>query len=618
MTDDQADQSPGPLGVAPPPSPVSRLRVVMSVAALIAMLAALGFVVRVAMIRRVAGDFANVSQAYLWMTPLGYLLFFGLAAFPVWLVARLLDEKKAVTWTVTSLGALALFDAFMPVTEFSRFAAIVLSVGAAAVVARRVVATPKVVARVAARAALLIGVPLAGAGLVVALTRESGDGSTAAAAPGMPNVLLLILDTVRADEMGTYGYARNTTPSLDRFAKHAMVFESAISTAPWTLPSHASMFTGRYPASLSTDYKVPLDGGDSTLAEVLGNRGYATAGFAGNLWYVSWESGLSRGFQTYQEYQHSLEQVVKSTHLGRTDMSDALFRAQSWRDVKAAIRQLGLQEVPRPQPAPNTAEFLTNAFLRWHTQRDSTRPYFAFINYFDAHDPFLPVEPYRTRFGPAQGGEATPRDRYDAELAYMDAHIGRLLAELERRGDMGNTLIIVAADHGEHFGERNQVGHFNSIYMPLLWVPLFIRFDGRLPAAQRLAGEVSLRDLPATIMDLIGARSTSPFPGVSLAGRWRADSSATSAAIASYNISRRETLKANDNGLLSLAQDGWHYILTGRKELEELYRYRADPTEARSLVGSDSGNTLGPLMRRRIFDVLGAERQTPPRDSTVR
>jgi arylsulfatase A-like enzyme len=194
---------------------------------------------------------------------------------------------------------------------------------------------------------------------------------------------------------------------MDAFARGAVTFQAAIAPAPWTLPSHASMFTGRYPTSLSTDYKIPLDGADSTLAEVLAARGYATAGFVGNVWYTSWESGLTRGFHEFHDYQRSFEQVVKSTHLGRTDLADALFRSSSWRQALGALRRLELREVPRPPPAPNTAEYVTNRFLDWHARRDPSRPWFAFLNYFDAHEPYLPEEPFAVCAGTRRAAGAS-------------------------------------------------------------------------------------------------------------------------------------------------------------------------------------------------------------------
>lgn len=581
-----------------------RVGTITAVALAVALLAAVGFVIRVALLRFVANDFANVSRDLLWMSPLGYVILFAVASIPLMLLAPLLSLRQ-VTWLATwTFVTLALFDFAMPITEIGRVAALVLAAGVGALVARSTIDRGPIVRTMSFAIGLVL---LGGLGAAAVLVKQRLPALAAApSTPNLPNVLFIILDTVRADELGLHGYQRPTTPNIDAFAKSGVSFDAAFSTAPWTLPSHASMFTGRYPPNLVTDYKVPLDQRDSTLAEVLLRRGYATAGIVGNVWYTSWESGLQRGFNSYQDYQRSFEQVLKTTHLGRTEISDQLFRSRTLRDVKGAVGGFGFVEVPRPQPAPNTAKYVTDRFLDWHAERTNERPWFAFLNYFDAHDPYLPLEPWASRFAPA-GGESTPRDRYDAELAYLDSHLGRLFEELQRRRGFENTIVVLTADHGEHFGERRQLGHFNSIYMPLLWVPLIVRYDGRLPQGARIAREISLRDVPATILDLAGV-TASPIPGASLARVVAGDSSGTSPVAASYGVTTEDKVRALESGMLSMVEGGWHYILTGLKETEELFRYRSDPTEALSLVGSDSGLVVGPRMRARLYEAVESDR----------
>src|SRR5207248_9681407 len=192
--------------------------------------------------------------------------------------------------------------------------------------------------------------------------------------------------------------------------------------------------------------------------------------------------------------------------------------------------------------------------------------------------PYDPREPFRSRFVPA-GRNPQPRDLYDAEVAYMDQEVGRLLRELERSSELRSTLVIIVGDHGEHFGERGLNGHYNSVYMPLLHVPLILRLDGRLPAGHHVAESVSLRDLAATIMDIAGYGATSPFPGHSLAARWSAASVAGategSPSIATWGVSLSESLKSwrLDAGLFSLVAGDVHYVATGPKWIEELFRY---------------------------------------------
>lgn len=131
-----------------------------------------------------------------------------------------------------------------------------------------------------------------------------------------PNVLIIVMDAVRAPNLSAYGYARRTTPKLERFAERSVRFERAIVTAPWTLPSHASMFTGRYPHEMSADWEVPLDATDPTLAEVLRDRGYITAGFVANYIYGQPEFGLSRGFVHYESRQINFWALIATSGLG--------------------------------------------------------------------------------------------------------------------------------------------------------------------------------------------------------------------------------------------------------------------------------------------------------------
>jgi hypothetical protein len=231
-----------------------------------------------------------------------------------------------------------------------------------------------------------------------------------------PNVLLIVLDTVRAQNLSLYGYDRPTSPQLERFAKNGVYFKWAVSTAPWTMPSHASMFTGRHPHELSVNYRIPLDRTYPTLAEVLSAHGYLTAGFVANIWYCSRESGLERGFTHYEDFDLSLGQIVNSSSLGRIIATTEDLR-----------RRIGYWE----ELGRKTASKVNGDFLQWLSHKDPQRPFFAFLNYFDAHEPYLPPEPFGTLFGP-QSPRKNPRHNTGwkwslSELhAEMDAYDGSI------------------------------------------------------------------------------------------------------------------------------------------------------------------------------------------------
>ena len=256
---------------------------------------------------------------------------------------------------------------------------------------------------------------------------------------GAPNVLFIVLDTVRAESLSLYGYGRETSPHLARLAARGVRFDQARAAASWTLPSHASMFTARWPHELSARIDRPLDATFPTLAEYLRDRGYATAGFIANTFFCNSWYGLGRGFVHYEDMALTPLEVLRSSGLGR-------------RLVK------GAGALPRNRPGAyfqrKDAPTVNDEVLTWIDRRPRDRPFFAFLNYFDAHDPYLsPVEPARgfglrpvTRADHATLQDwhtrdkktLTPRDVelardcYDDCIAYLDEQLGKLVDFVNR------------------------------------------------------------------------------------------------------------------------------------------------------------------------------------------
>ena len=421
------------------------------------------------------------------------------------------------------------------------------------------------------------------------------------APPNAPNVLLIVLDTVRAKNLSLYGYERETTPQLDEFANTGVVFNHAISTSPWTLPSHSSMFTGRFPHEVSSDWLVPLDGSYPTLAEVLGEHGYRTGGFVANLLYCTAETGLSRGFSRYEEYPVSFRMVLLSSFLTRM-IADQIRNLTG--DPQDLVRK--------------SAEQVNREFLAWLSDGEG-RPFFAFLNYFDAHAPYLPPQPYATLFGSGEGrthnivgrrfwgpekiqGEV---DAYDGMLTYLDVQLDRLLTELKNRKILDNTLVIITSDHGELFGEHGLFDHGNSLYRPLLEVPLLISFPTKVPGGLRVEEPISLRDLPATVMKIIGQENHEEFHGSSLGRYWEKSGSqgreTTTRLLSevSKGINLREWLPIMKGDMRSLVANGFHYIVNGDGR-EELYDFQNDREERLDLAGSEQGNRIITQMRAAI------------------
>jgi len=435
--------------------------------------------------------------------------------------------------------------------------------------------------------------------LVARVVRERlALGTAVPADSARPNVLLLIEDTVRPANLSVYGYSRPTTPELERLAHEGATFDLAFSTSPWTLKSHATMFTGLYPNQLAGDFHRPVRTKAPTLAELFRAGGYATGAFVANLIYMSRETGLSRGFGRYDDYHPTRRQVLRHSWIGHTPIFTELIQARTVGQLVRAGTTFSLKFNDRGfnnrtyerRPAGEIAA----AFLKWQGSLGN-RPFFAFLNFFDAHEPYRSPPAFGARFAL---DDNKPVGAYDGAIANIDHEIGRLLDELRRRGVLDNTIVVVTSDHGEQFGEHGLHGHANSLYLPLLQVPLLIRYPPRVPASHRVVEPVTLRDLAATIVDLAGLRPHSTVPGVSLTGRWVAGAgSAPGSEIKAYveQWTNPDPEWPVRYGPMSSAFDErFHYILRG-DGAEELFEYRTDSLELRNLA--TSAETI-PVMAR--------------------
>lgn len=483
------------------------------------------------------GQIVRLSRDAIWLAPIGQLMLF-LAAGLLLLLAGLVWKKatsfRAVVFLFTFVAALGL----LLIPGLNGYAAMLLAAGCAWQAALRAErGAPRLLrlARLSAPAlALALAASASAAAGLRAAAKHRAVGGLADARDGAPNVIVVIWDTVRAASLSLHGHSRPTTPNLEALARRGVLFERAFAASPWTLPSHATFFTGYLPHDLTAEWNTPLDGTHPTLAEVFRRNGYLTGGFAANLLYTDWEHGLARGFIHYEDYRISPGQAFISTSLGRALVTGR----QPW-ELTLPARLLGY----RGFVGRVAAEDVNRNFLHWLDGRED-RPVFAFLNYFDAHFPFDPPDTIAARFPPhrpmttfgqrllrevrRQGpGDLAPADleaeraAYEASIAHLDQRLGALIAELERRGMLENTLLIVASDHGEEFREHGSVGHGGNLYLTQLHVPLVMVQAGTVPAGLRVPQPVSLRDLPATIAGLSGLAGGEVFPGSSLARAWR-------------------------------------------------------------------------------------------------
>lgn len=451
--------------------------------------------------------------------------------------------------------------------------------------------------------------PLAGAtasaGLAVWLGGpmvEQIQASRLPPAPASPNVLLIVLDTVRADRLSSYGYDRPTTPNLDALATQSIQFEHAYATSSWTLPTHASLMTGLLPSEHGATVRrtrSPLHSRFPVLSEALAARGYTTGGFVANTtWLTPW-MGLHRGFLHYESHYFSLLDAFRRTFFGR----------QIWRTVSP---RLGRSFEPRP-----SAPHLISALESW-LDRMPRRPYFVFLNFMEAHAP-NPVPPsYRGRFRGTSPksrvhlGEETLtearrefRERwsgeYDSALSYLDSQLGVLFDQLRQRGQFENTLIIVTSDHGEAFGRHGLFDHANALYEELIHVPLIVRLPGGINAGLRIPQRVSLRDVPATAMDILGFTPHS-LGGHSLAEFWRNPSAPGRPVIAEVDGAPFPDVPpywpVRKGWLKSIIKGEWKLILHEDGSVE-LYDLAKDRLEKENLASN-------PMHSQRIHELRSA------------
>jgi arylsulfatase A-like enzyme len=416
---------------------------------------------------------------------------------------------------------------------------------------------------------------------------ESRRMSALGAEPaGRPSVLLLVMDTQRGDHLSAAGYPRPTTPSLDSLAEQGLRYAAAFSPSSWTLPSHATLFTGRSQSEHQAGIlrRPYLDDRFPTIAGELARAGYATGGFVANTFWGGRHTGLARGFQRYRDLYGNVADGLARTVLGR----HVAYRV---------LPRFGAADMPGRKNAAD----VNHEFLDW-LDGTGSRPFFAFLNYLDVHAPYLPPAPFDGMFsgeprrrqassginiGALGGGEElrTPEairravDAYDEALRYLDTQIGDLVAELRRRGRLDNTLIIVTSDHGEGFGEHDMLNHGHSLYRDQIHVPLVL-FWNRGITARVETGPVGIDRVPATVAAAAGLPA-GIFPGKSLLD------SASPAEPVLGELARRWTQASrwpsSRASWASLVAERWHYLAPDSGEVE-LYDYVADPDERRNLA----------------------------------
>lgn len=585
--------------------------------------------------RYIAGATTSMPFDVFWMAPVVDLVVLLAVALPLWLLGRVRPGLVTPERTVGLLGFVALAMVLVNLEALHWAARLLLAAGLAAQLARLSarhvepfslivratfgwLALPRLASQhgreedgptrrefVASSSSVLAAVAVAMASDPLRPLHVTASRVAARAPSEMrPSILFIVWDTVRAASLGLHGYARATTPTLDAIAREAVVFDQAIAPAPWTLPTHGTLFTGRYPHHLATGWNTPLSARYPTLAETLGHLGYESAGIVSNLHYTHRYFGLARGFDFYDDFPRSPGQALLTTGLGEAIRNSGRVR-----------ETIGLKDELNRRPARSVSD----SFVEWHAERGG-RPYFAFLNYYDAHAPYLPPEPYATRFADARprrmdmGGELTPGEvaalqaAYDGAIAYLDAELDRVLGTLEARSELEQTIVVVLSDHGEEFYEHGLMDHANSLYIASLHVPLVVRFPRAANGGKRVTTAVSLRDLPATLLESVEPGAGEALPGHSLLPAIVGEVTPRSPAISEL-LSRPwlpEHIPASQGTMHSIVSDGMHYIYSHGSGRGELYALAQDYWQQHDLSATADGRRRAARLRARLDEALAS------------
>lgn len=369
-----------------------------------------------------------------------------------------------------------------------------------------------------------------------------------------PNIIVISIDTLRADHLGCYGYGRATSPTLKKLASESMLFEDASAPSPWTSPSHGSLLTGLYPSSLGlTTKQSALPSNAKTLARILSKYNFDTGAFVNGI-YVGKKFGFNKGFDTF-EY------------------------------------------IPNPNDAKGTAPTIIHLVKKW-LDRHKKNQFFLFVHFFDVHSDYSSLPEYEKQFtGPYEGvfNGSTQQlkdfregklsldksdakhliDLYDAGIRQFDDRLKVLFDFLEQKGLLENSYVVVTSDHGEEFLEHGGVLHGKTHYQELIHVPLIIR-GPKIPPGLRIKEMVSLVDVMPTMLGLLGIPSLSGFDGYDLRPLWQ-ESGARLPERFIFAEADHHNIRDNIKRAVRSRQHKLHYNILSKKI--ELYNLSEDPQE---------------------------------------
>ena len=383
-------------------------------------------------------------------------------------------------------------------------------------------------------------------------------GSSTGAPPVGPNLLLITVDTLRADSLGTYGAGASSSPALDLLASQSVVFEDAQAHSSWTLPSFASLHTSLDPSAHGcTGFDTFLDPSFTTLAETLVGAGWDTAAVVSHVF-------LGRDYGLHQGFVHFDDELVMELH-----KSD--------------------EAISSPRVSDKGV-----AFVEAKAAADDGRPWFLWLHYFDPHVDYLVHPGFEEGIDPDD-----ERAVYQGEVAFTDHHIGRVLEALRAGGQAGGTVVAFTSDHGEEFGEHGGRDHGHTLHQELLRLPLFIRAPGL--ASRRVSELVRGKDIAPTLLDLLGLSGQRAHSGESLVELMRAEERSPRTRMVLSELSRSPARRYQ-----SLISGQYKLVLDQSNDSVQLYDRTSDVDEQQDL--SQQRSSLVSNMRRSLAQALDQAR----------
>ena len=451
-----------------------------------------------------------------------------------------------------------------------------------------------------------------------------------------PNIILISIDTLRQDHVSCYGYYKTTTPNIDRLASEGTIYKNNFSTGVWTPPGHASMLTGLYVSEHGVYGERRLSDDIPTIATILKENGYQTAGFVNNS-QVGALVGFDKGHDTFVEVWKGISS-----------------RSKVERYFKGAIRQvkkrLGYEDMGASRTNELVKEWILNTI-------DPNRPFYLFIHYIEPHNPLIPPQPYKDRYLSDKRFIDVDRDKikkvahnplicftemitlnpveidilkalYDAEIEYTDSKIGEIMNVLKEKDIYDNSMIMITSDHGEHFGEHNLWSHTASLYNEILHIPLIIKYPKGIECKKEVYHYTQSIDIFPTVMDIvsISKKEVMDHSGVSLVhnnngNKFHDFVFAEWEGRIPYFVQTRlkdpqSSLNAGrfTNKMWTIIGEQYKYILTSDGK-EELYNVKKDKSEIDNLI--DQNQEDADMMKKKLERWMSEAKRNSDNDRRV-